>query len=74
MAQRSAEWRQASGKVGALARWHGDDAPELLDARRDLRAAELTEHVRRIVDQFPPLTSDQRAAIASLLRAPATSP
>lgn len=36
----------------------------------------LAEHVRRLVDTFPPLTADQRDRLAALLRGarrPATS-
>lgn len=60
--------RRAAAVVGALHRHHGPDDPRLADARRDLRAAELEEHVRRIVAEAPPLTDDQRSRIAALLR------
>ena len=59
-----------AGRVAATERHHGAGDPRLPDLRRDLRAAELAEHVRRIVDQAPPLTNDQRNRIASLLRTP----
>jgi hypothetical protein len=36
--------------------------------RRQRQREELDEHVRRIVDQAPPLTDDQCARIAALLR------
>jgi hypothetical protein len=32
----------------------------------------LAEHVRALVDSFPPLTPDQRDRIAALLRTPVT--
>lgn len=60
--------RHAAAVVGALQRHHGPDDPRLPDARRELRAAELEEHVRRIIDAAPPLTSEQRDRIAALLR------
>ena len=60
--------RAASAKVGGLARHRDSNDPDLTDARRDLRAAELEEHVRRIVDQAPALTAEQRTKVAALLR------
>ena len=38
------------------------------DKRRDYAAAKLEDYIRRIVDQAPPLTEDQRSRIAALLR------
>ena len=68
MPAKSPQRRQAAAVVGALQRHHGPDDPRLADARRDLRAAELEEHVRRIVDDAPPLTAEQRDRLAALLR------
>jgi hypothetical protein len=39
-----------------------------LAARRDLAAERLAEHVKRVVDSAPPLTTAQRDRIAALLR------
>jgi hypothetical protein len=72
MPAKSSQRRHAAAVVGALQRHHGPVDPRLANARRDLRAAELEEHVRRIVDDAPPLTAEQRDKIAALLRAPAT--
>lgn len=33
-----------------------------------MNAAELAEHVRKLVDAAPPLTAEQRAELAALLR------
>lgn len=42
--------------------------PERIDAlRRQLREQQLAEHIRRVVDQAPPLTGEQRARLAALL-------
>jgi hypothetical protein len=64
---RTADRRRAAAVVGALERHYGPDDARLAVARRDLRAAELEEHVRRIVDQAPPLTAEQVSRIATLL-------
>lgn len=55
-------------RIAALSRSRAKDDPELLDARRRLRAACLAEHITRAVDAAPPLTSEQRDQLARLLR------
>lgn len=37
-------------------------------ATQDTAALEYQEHLRRLVDTFPPLTEAQRALLAALLR------
>jgi hypothetical protein len=58
--------RSIAGKLAAIERHHPYvDTSEL---RRDLRAAGLEEHVRQVVDAFPPLTAEQRSRLALLLQ------
>jgi hypothetical protein len=45
-----------------------DDDPELIEARRNLRAIRLEDHVTKVLAQAPPLTVEQRDRIAALLR------
>ena len=60
------EIAKARAKIAASGRWHPDcDTGEL---RRDLRAAKLADHIRRVVDEAPPLTTEQRDRLAVLLR------
>jgi hypothetical protein len=73
MSAKSLPRRRAAAVVGAVERHHGPNDPRLPTLRRDLRAAELEEHVRRIVDGAPPLTAEQRDTIAALLRVPVSS-
>jgi hypothetical protein len=43
-------------------------APERIDeARADLAATTLEDHIRRVVDAAPPLTPEQRERLALLL-------
>lgn len=56
------------GRVAALSRSRTDDDPDLLDARRCLRAEALADHIKRTVDAAPPLTVEQRDRLALLLR------
>lgn len=62
-------WTQERAKVAALTRSRKSDDPELVTARQNLRALRLEEYVRKVVDQAPPLSDEQRDRIASLLRA-----
>lgn len=55
-------------RVASLTRSRAADDPELIDARRNMRAERLAEQIRRVVDEAPPLTPSQRARLASLLR------
>jgi hypothetical protein len=68
LAAKSPARRRAAATVAGVERRSGPDDPRLPNLRRDLRATELEEHVRRIVDTFPPLTDEQRNKIAALLR------
>lgn len=56
------------GRVAALTRSRPANDPDLLDARRSLRAASLEDYIRRAVDSAPPLTPEQRDRLALLLR------
>lgn len=66
--------RRAAATVAAVQRHGGADDPRLPDLRRNLRAAQLEEHIRRVVDAAPPLTDEQRERIAALLRPAADAP
>lgn len=57
------------GRVGALSRSRQPNDPELIAARRNLKALKLEEHIRRVIAEAPPLTDEQRQRIAGLLRA-----
>jgi len=57
--------RQAKARLAAHIK-HGN-VDEVDDARRELHAAVLEAHVRRIVEAAPPLTAEQRAKIAAIL-------
>lgn len=69
----SNELAHARAKVGALARTvktgeRKPDDPEYVAAKRDLKAANLAQHISRVVDSAPTLTSEQRAKLAELLK------
>lgn len=56
------------GKVGALSRSRDDADPELIEARRNLKAERLAEHVEKAVTTGPALTPEQRQRIAGILQ------
>jgi hypothetical protein len=62
--------RHERARVAVAVRNHGPDAPQTLDARRDLAAANIT----RVVDQAPPLLPEQRNRLALLLRGAPQAP
>lgn len=53
-------------KIAALSRSRTPDDPELVDARRDLAAATLYEHVQKVLAKAPDLTPEQKTAIRAL--------
>lgn len=61
-------WTTERARVASLTRTLGADAPEVIEARRSLKAIRLEEYVARVVAEAPPLTDAQRDRIAALLR------
>ena len=61
-------WTHERARVASLTRSRTADDPDLVDARRNLRAERLAEHIRLTVEAAPPLTAEQRDRLALLLR------
>ncbi|GAA2082407.1 hypothetical protein GCM10009840_18240 [Pseudolysinimonas kribbensis] len=61
-------WTVERAKVAALSRDRQPDDPDLINARRNLKAARLEDYVTKVVADAPPLTPEQRDRIATLLR------
>lgn len=55
-------------RVAALSRSRPHDDAELVDARRELAEANIAAYVEKTLAQAPPLTDEQRARLAELLR------
>jgi hypothetical protein len=55
------------GRIAALTRSRTPDDPELIDARRNLRAEMLATHVQKVLAASPTLTDEHRARIADML-------
>jgi hypothetical protein len=63
-------WRTPRARKAALTRSRRPDDPDLVDADRDLRAAQLARHIQRVVDGAPPLTEEQVDRLTALFRTP----
>jgi len=62
-----AEARVRRARLGANSRHH-PNRPDLTEAdRRAVKANAAERYVRQLVDEFPPLTAEQRARLAVLL-------
>jgi hypothetical protein len=57
--------RKAKSALGVATRRNDTDAAR--QARRDLAAAKIEQYVRRVVEEAPPLSPQQRDHLASLL-------
>jgi hypothetical protein len=54
-------------RLASLTYRRDPDDPELIEARRDFWANEIAEHIRKVVDQAPPLTDAQIGRITTIL-------
>lgn len=61
-------WTEERARVASLSRSRTPNDPDLIAARRNLRAARAEDYIRKMVDSAPPLTDQQRARLAALLR------
>lgn len=54
-------------RANALRRYRPADDPEVIAAQQELAAAHLGDVIRRIVDEAPPLSEEQRVRLALAL-------
>lgn len=59
--------RRARATLASRTARFGPDHPDTLIARRDFLAERLELHIQQVIDAAPPLTSEQRSALAVLL-------
>jgi hypothetical protein len=64
----SPEVAHKRARVMALKKHHLEGGEAVDAAVLDLRERTLSEHIQREVDKAPPLTNEQRARLAALLR------
>ena len=58
-------------RVAVLTRHRGDHDAEVLEARRALRESKVMDQIRRLADESPPFTAEQRLRLAAILCNPA---
>jgi hypothetical protein len=63
-----ASWQSERARVASLSRSRTPTDPDLIAAKRDLRAERLADHIARVVAAAPPLTNEQRDRLSLLLR------
>lgn len=61
-------WTAERARVAGLSRDRKPDDPDLIEARRNLKAERLADYITRTVDAAPPLSEEQRRRLAALLR------
>ncbi|HET6920169.1 MAG TPA: hypothetical protein VFI46_11980 [Jiangellaceae bacterium] len=57
--------RTLVASIAGKERWHPEQ--DTANHRRDLRAVQLEEHIKKVVDTFPPLTAEQRSQLAVII-------
>ncbi len=62
-------WTTERARIASLSRSRTPNDPDLVNARRNLKAIRLEDHVRSLVSTPPFLTVGQLDNIANLLRA-----
>jgi hypothetical protein len=68
MAATTVKRRRAVARLASLER-HCPESERTTDARRDVHVIAMEEHIQKLVDEAPPLSSDQRNKLAMLLLA-----
>lgn len=70
MATPTTSWRTERARIAGMSSRPNrpPDDPDLIEARRNLRALRLEEHVQKVLAEAPPLSEEQRNHIAALLR------
>jgi hypothetical protein len=61
-------WTHARSALALTIQKYGKDSPEAIEARANFKARRLAHHIEKILAEAPPLTDEQRNALAELLR------
>jgi hypothetical protein len=61
-------WTTARARLAHTVRYRPDDAEAIAESRRELKVARAEDYVKRLVDEAPALTAEQRDRLAVLLR------
>ncbi len=63
-------WQSERARIAGLSSRpnRSADDPAIVEARRNLKALRLEDHIKKVLADAPPLTDEQRNSIAALLR------
>lgn len=65
----SKERRTLVGKLArASSKFANESDGDVIELRRDVKAATIRDHIIALADSFPPLSEEQRSELALLLR------
>lgn len=64
----SKPWTKARSEYANLCKKLDPDNPQVVAKRAELRALKLEDYVKRVLEEAPPLTDEQRTRLADLLR------
>ena len=69
-AKTTTTWQAERARIAGLSARpnRSADDPAIVEARRNLKALKLEEHVKKVLAEAPPLSDQQRSQIAALLR------
>lgn len=62
-------WTKSRSELATLAKTHDKSDPVMIAKRAELRALKLEDHIRRVLDEAPPMSDERRRRIAALLLA-----
>jgi hypothetical protein len=63
----NAERRHQVARKARLTQSYPPGHPKILEVDRDLAALRLSEYIEKVLDEAPPLSDEQRTALAELL-------
>ena len=67
MAANSPRRRKLAAEVAARERHNGSDDPRVTELREQLAAESLADHIKMVVDGWPPISQANREKLALLL-------
>jgi hypothetical protein len=65
-----ADLHSRAARLASLTNRRAPDDPAIQQARRDLRSAQLSTYIERLLAQTPPLTAEEKLHLTNLLTAP----
>jgi hypothetical protein len=61
-------WQAKRARIARLSQDLPPDHPQLVELKRELKTQRTQQYIEKILDAWPPLTDQQRTALAELLK------